>query len=84
MATNHGVGGSNPSSPTTGPKGKDLSLWGSENHDRDSGRKAIELGYGLLSKWNGLFIYYLFIVNDGIITHSIPRPHQRIFLFYVP
>ncbi|MBA0762970.1 hypothetical protein Gotri_012511 [Gossypium trilobum] len=24
----HGVGGSNPSSPTTGPKGKDLSLWG--------------------------------------------------------
>ncbi|MBA0795849.1 hypothetical protein Gohar_006680, partial [Gossypium harknessii] len=24
---NHGVGGSNPSSPTTGPKGKDLSLW---------------------------------------------------------
>ncbi|MBA0678013.1 hypothetical protein Goari_019380 [Gossypium aridum] len=28
MAINHGVGGSNPSSPTTGPKGKDLSLWG--------------------------------------------------------
>eukprot|EP00536_Pseudo-nitzschia_multiseries_P013129 jgi/Psemu1/34269/gm1.34269_g len=27
VATNHGVGGSNPSSPTTGPKGKYLSLW---------------------------------------------------------
>ena len=26
MATNHGVGGSNPSSPTTGQKGKDLSF----------------------------------------------------------
>lgn len=60
MATNHGVGGSNPSSPTTFPFGKDLSLWGQENHDRDSGRKAIELGYGLLSKWNGLtFSFYL-------------------------
>ena len=47
-------------------------------------QKLWNLGVGLLSKWNGLFIYYLFIVNDGIITHSIPRPHQRIFLFYVP
>ncbi|GFP79126.1 hypothetical protein PHJA_000056100 [Phtheirospermum japonicum] len=26
--TNHGVGGSNPSSPTTGQKGKYISLWG--------------------------------------------------------
>lgn len=47
-------------------------------------QKLWNLGVGLLSKWNGLFIYYLFIVNDGIITHSIPRPHQLIFLFYVP
>jgi hypothetical protein len=46
VATNHGVGGSNPSSPTTGPKGKGPSLWGYENHDRDSGPKAMELRCG--------------------------------------
>lgn len=61
MATNHGVGGSNPSSPTTGPKGKDPSF--------NSGGKKIMIGIadakllnlGLLSKWNGLtFSFYLF------------------------
>ena len=57
MATNHGVGGSNPSSPTTGPKGKDLSLWGSENHDRDSGRKAMELGCGSFVEMALLFLF---------------------------
>ena len=62
MATNHGVGGSNPSSPTTGPKGKDLAL-------PSGGRKIMigiadpklwNLGVGLLPKWSGLlFIMYL-------------------------
>lgn len=67
MATNHGVGGSNPSSPTTGPKGKYLSLWGS--NDGDSGPK-VKRGVDLLSKWNGFSFYF---VNGAIITHSIPR-----------
>ncbi len=53
MATNHGVGGSNPSSPTTGPKGKDLSLRGGRKimlgiAIADS--KLWNLGMGLLSK----------------------------------
>lgn len=83
MATNHGVGGSNPSSPTTGPKGKDLSLWGSENHDRDSGRKAIELGYGLLSKWNGLtFSFYL--SRRGLSLHIVTPAGISLFMFYSP
>lgn len=44
MATNHGVGGSNPSSPTTGKKGKDS--WGQKiNYDLASGSKAMELRY---------------------------------------
>lgn len=51
MATNHGVGGSNPSSPTTGPKG--------EGPFPPGGRKIMlgiadsklwNLGMGLLSK----------------------------------
>jgi hypothetical protein len=45
-------------------------------------QKLWNLGVGLLSKWNGLFIY--FIVNDLSITHSMPVPHERIFLFYAP
>lgn len=66
MATNHGVGGSNPSSPTTGPKGKDLSF-------TSGGRKIMigiadpklwNSGVGLLSKWNGLTFSLLFIVNN--------------------
>ena len=87
MATNHGVGGSNPSSPTTFPFGKDLSLWG-------GGRKIMigiadpklwNLGVGLLSKWNGLtFSFDLFIVNGGLIKYSMPGPNQHIFLFYAP
>lgn len=47
MATNHGVGGSNPSSPTTSPIGSlpfDGRKAGSSNYDWRSGRKAMELG----------------------------------------
>lgn len=66
MATNHGVGGSNPSSPTTGPKGKDPSF-------TSGGRKIMigiadaklwNLGVGLLSKWNGLTFFFLFIYRE--------------------
>lgn len=71
VATNHGVGGSNPSSPTTGQKGKDPSLWRQENHDRDSGSKAMELGCGSFVEieWPYffffffLFLFFLFILN---------------------
>lgn len=43
-------------------------------------QKLWNLGVGL---WNGFF--FLFIVNDGIITHSMLPAHQRIFfLFYAP
>jgi hypothetical protein len=44
VATNHGVGGSNPSLPTTGQKGKDF-LNKKINYDRASGSKAMELSY---------------------------------------
>lgn len=86
VATNHGVGGSNPSSPTTGQKGKDLSLWGQENHDRDSGPKAMEFGRGSFVEMAllFLFIYLLFIVNGELIKYSMPGPNQHIFLFYAP
>lgn len=79
MATNHGVGGSNPSSPTTGPRGKYLPSGGRMVGIAD--QKLWNLGVGLLSKWNGFSFYF---VNGGIITHSMHRPHQPIFLFYAP
>lgn len=46
-------------------------------------QKLWNSGVGLLSKWNGFSFDFLFIVivNDGIITHSMPGPHQPIFLF---
>lgn len=84
MATNHGVGGSNPSSPTTGPKGKDPSLWGEENHDRDSGSKAMELGCGSFVEMEWPYFFFLFIVNEETLTYSMPNPNQHIFLFYAP
>lgn len=73
MATNHGVGGSNPSSPTTGPKGKDLSLRG--------GRK-IMLGIADSKLWNlvgdGSFVEIewsglLFYLNLDIYIYYIYR-----------
>lgn len=69
MATNHGVGGSNPSSPTTGPKGKDLSFThgGRKIMIGIAGAKLWNLGMGFLSKWNGLTFF--FIVNFNIITY---------------
>ena len=78
MATNHGVGGSNPSSPTTGPKGKDLSLRG--------GRK-IMLGIADSKLWNlvgdGSFVEIewsglLFYLNLDIYIYYIYR-----FFFYI-
>ena len=41
-------------------------------------QKLWNLGVGLLSKWNGPF---LFIVKGLFITHSMPDPPQRIFCF---
>lgn len=78
MATNHGVGGSNPSSPTTGPKGKDLSF-------TSGGRKIMigiadaklwNWGVGLLSKWP--YFFFLFIVKEKKDTYSMPGPNQHI------
>lgn len=45
----------------------------------------MELGCGSFVEMEWLFFfsfYLLFIVNGGIITHSMPD--QRIFLFYAP
>lgn len=47
-------------------------------------KKAMELGCGSFVEMEWLFFFYLFIVDGGIITHSMPRPRQRIFLFYAP
>lgn len=44
-------------------------------------QKLWNLGVGLLSKWNGPFLFILFIVNGLFITHSMPDPPQRIFCF---
>lgn len=57
MATNHGVGGSNPSSPTTGPKGKDLftSSGGRKIMIGVADAKLWNLSIGLLSKMALLF-----------------------------
>ena len=64
MATNHGVGGSNPSSPTTFPVGKDLSLWG-------GGRKIMIgiadtklLNLGMVFCRNGMALLFLFIYRE--------------------
>lgn len=38
---------------------KRVSLWGQENHDRDSGPKAMELGRGSFAEMEWPFIYYL-------------------------
>lgn len=64
MATNHGVGGSNPSSPTTGPKGKDLSFTfgGRKIMIRIADQKLWNLGVGLFSKWNAFTFFFLFIL----------------------
>ena len=43
----------------------------------------MELGCGSFVEMEWPF-YLLFIVNDRSITHSMPVPHQRIFLFYAP
>lgn len=53
MATNHGVGGSNPSLPRTFPKGKVLPPARGSIGIAD--QKLWNLGVGLLSKWTGLF-----------------------------
>lgn len=45
-------------------------------------KKLWNLSVGLLSKWNGLtFSFYLFfIVDGGIITHSMPTPSAYFFV----
>jgi hypothetical protein len=89
VATNHGVGGSNPSSPTTGPKGKDLSF--------TSGGKKIMIGIADAKLWNlgmvfcrnGMALPFLFIYFIGkppfffIFTYSNPAG-VSIFMFYSP
>lgn len=71
MATNHGVGGSNPSSPTTGPKGKDLSFTsgGRKIMIRIADQKLWNLGVGLLSKWNA---FTFFLAKGFTIKYSMP------------
>lgn len=70
MATNHGVGGSNPSSPTTGPKRKDLSLGGRKIMIGVADAKFWNLSMG---KWNGLIF-----LNDALITYSTPSMNRHI------
>lgn len=81
MATNHGVGGSNPSSPTTGPKG--FPSGGRKIMIGIADPKLWNLGLGLLPKWSGL----LFIIYR-IFTFIYSIPGQKkisiFFLFYAP
>jgi hypothetical protein len=84
VATNHGVGGSNPSSPTTGPKGKDLSF--------TSGGKKIMIGIadakllnlGMVFCRNGMaLLSFYFLEKTYKITYS-NTAGIRIFMFYSP
>lgn len=59
MATNHGVGGSNPSSPTTGQKGKDLSLWGRKIMIGIADPKLWNLGVVVEMEWPYLTVFFL-------------------------
>ena len=59
MATNHGVGGSNPSSPT--PKGDKREAGGREIMIGIADAKLWNWGVGLLSKWP--YFFFLFIVK---------------------
>jgi hypothetical protein len=83
VATNHGVGGSNPSSPTTGPKGKDLSF--------TSGGKKIMIGIadakllnlGMVFCRNEMALLFLFIYFIGkafAITYRKPGRNQHIYV----
>lgn len=72
MATNHGVGGSNPSSPTTGPKGKGLSLW-------------VMIGIAaakLLNSGNGMAFFYLSV--SSVLLHIVHPAEISIFVFDSP
>ena len=84
MATNHGVGGSNPSSPTTGQKGKAFPFRGRKIMIGIADPKLWNLGVGLLSKWNGLtfsFFNFKTLMEDIL---NIVFLHQHILLFYAP
>lgn len=61
MATNHGVGGSNPSSPTTGPKKREgpFPLGGRKIMLGIADSKLWNLGMGLLSKWSGVAFFLI-------------------------
>lgn len=84
MATNHGVGGSNPSSPTTGPKGKDLSF--------TSGGKKIMIGIagakllnlGMVFCRNGMALLFLFILSGRLIKLHIVILMESAYLCFTP
>lgn len=85
MATNHGVGGSNPSSPTTGPKGKDLSFTsgGRKIMIGIANQKLWNLGVGLLSKWSSLILFFIYHKWVFKIKYA-RRESAYFFLFYAP
>lgn len=83
MATNHGVGGSNPSSPTTGQKGKDLSFTSGGRKIMIGIADAKLLNYGSFVEMEWPYFFFLFIVNSAIITYS-NRVGISIFVFYSP
>lgn len=84
MATNHGVGGSNPSSPTTGPKGKGLSF--------TSGGKKIMIGIadakllnlGMVFCRNGMALLFLLILSGSLFYYIYNPAGISIFMFYSP
>lgn len=82
MATNHGVGGSNPSSPTTGQKGKDLSFTSGGRKIMIGIADAKLLNYGSFVEMEWPYFFFLFIVNGRIITHSMPGPSA--YFFFTP
>lgn len=74
MATNHGVGGSNPSSPTTGPKGKDLSFTSGGNKIMIGIADAKLLNLGMVFCRNEIALFFLFILSGGLMSlHIVSR-----------
>lgn len=59
------------------PRGKGTSPLGVGKY-RDSGPKAMELGCGSFVE---IECFFLFLVNEGIITHSMPGPFSLFFCF---
>ena len=68
-----------PPRPQPTPKGRTFPLWEQENHDRDSGPKAMEL-VSSLQKWNGLTVLCFIksieyaLIFESPFCFTLPQP----------